>query len=330
MTTYSYTKYIDDDRLALEIRNSGITIALDSVVITGEESVNVIFKADLPVPDKAILDDLISSHINRPITVRDSVELFGIDITSNVEKAMKVAITKLEGSSTQKISHDFCDATTWYTESIRVTSETLSVSGAGNILFTSNHENWIDLVSGKVPYEDRVAADYSAVIRVDGAIVTEGFTINYSNGEVSFSQSKSGSTITADYSYADKSTWKISPDTSKILKILGTTVKFTSDVNLGVGQSINFQLYVSGIPYGNSSIYKNVKDLIKCTTSISPSSMAGFGDVSQNVNFLPFDYTTSKDLKSSLMMEVRIWLSNHEPCSGEFGIVTANCLSLSE
>jgi len=327
MTTYSYIKYIDDDRLSLEIRNSLITISLSSVVITGEQAVDITFKAPLSVSDKSLLDYIVSSHINQPITVRDSVEIANVDITSSAERAIKVATTKLEGSSTQKVSHDFCDDTTWYSNSLRISSETLSTSD--NLTYKSIHPVWIDLEHGKVPYEDRLAVNYKPIIKVNGAIVTSGFNIDYKKGEITFTQSKSGSTVTAYYSYANGSTWSILPDPSKILKILGTTIKFTSDVNLGAGQSINFQLFVGGNPYGYPTVYKNVKDLIKCTM-LAPSTIKGFGGVVGEVNFLPFDYITSKDLKSSLGMEIRIWLSNHLECAGEFGIVSANCISVAE
>jgi len=323
MTTYSYTKYIDDDRLALEIRNSGITIALDSVIITGEETVDVIFKADLPAPDLSILDILIAEHINQPITVRDSVDLANVDITSNAERAIKMAPTKLEGSSTLLVSHDFCDDTTWYTDSIKI-SETLSSSDT--LTFKGTEEVWIDLEHGKVPHEDKFSANYKPIVRVNGVVATSGYSIDYKKGEVTFEVAKTG-TVTAEYNYANGSMWSIVPYESKILKILGTTIKFTSDVAIGAGQSINLQLFVSGVPYGEIVKYKNVKDLIKCSMS-SPSSMKGFGDVAGEVNFLPFDYITSKDLKSEMFMEIRIWLSDHQVCVGEFGVVTANCLSL--
>lgn len=327
MATYSYTKYIDDDRLALEICNSTIITALNSVIITGEKTVDIIFKAALSTQDKAMLDDIVNSHINQPITVRDSVILANVDITSNAEKAIKTAPTKLEGSSTHLISHDFCDDTTWYGDSKKVENEILTSSDG--VTFKSAHTSWIDLEHGKVPYEDRLAPHYKPVIKVNGMAISEGFTIDYKKGEITFSSSKSGATVSAGYSYASGSTWKIVPDTGRILKILGTTIKFTSDVVLGDGQSIKFQLYVGGQPYGEPTVYKNIRDIIKCTM-VQPSSLQGFSDVSGIVNILPFDYITSKDIKSSLGMEIRIWLSNHKVCSGEFGVVTANCLSVKE
>jgi len=322
MATYGYTKYIDDDRLALEIRNSAITIALDEVVITGEETVDVIFKADLPENDKLILDDLILAHINQPITVRDSVDLANVDITSNAERAIKMAPTKLEGSSTQLFSHDFCDKTTWYGESLK---KDQVLTSQDNLIFKGSETFWIYLVHGNVPHEDRIATDYATVIRVDGAILTTGYSIDYAKGEVTFDQAQTG-VVTAVYNHAVGSSWSIKPKDGRILKIIGTTVKFTSDVEL-LGQSIDMQLFIGGNPMGEIIRYKNVKDLMKCSTA-SPSKIQGFGDVLGEVNFLPFDYLTSKDLKSSLLMEIKIWLSQDKECNGEFGVVVADCLSL--
>ena len=155
--------------------------------------------------------------------------------------------------------------------------------------------------------------------------VTSGYSLDYVKGEVSFEQIQNG-VITAEYSHSLGSAWSIKPNEGTTLKILGTTVKFTSDVQL-MGQSIDMQLFVAGTPYGHVIRYKNVRDLMKCSMA-APSSMEGFGDVINKVNFLPFDYITSKDLKSSELTEIRIWLSGHEECGGEFGIVSANCLSI--
>ncbi len=327
MATYSYVKYVDDDRLALEIRNSSITVALDSVLITGEQMVDVVFKADLSPQDKTVLDQLVYEHINQPITVRDSVELANVDITSSAERAIKMAPTKLEGSSTQLISHDFCDDTTWWYDSVRIENEVLSTTDG--LIYKSTHPVWIDLEHGKVPYEDRFSYLYKPVVKVNNVIIEEGFSIDYKKGEITFLENKQSDEVSVSYSYANGSTWKIVPDIGKILKILGTTIKFTSDVSLGVGQHIMFQLFIAGNPYGQPTVYKNIKDIIKCTM-LDPTSLVGFSDVVGTVNFLPFEYITSKDLKSSMGMEIRIWLSKHIPCSGEFGIVTANCISVKE
>ena len=260
-------------------------------------------------------------------------ELTNIDITSS-EKALKVTPTKLEGSSTLKISHNYCDKTTWYTESVEVTSETLSVSGAGNLVFMSLHEDWIDLTHGKVPYEARIAADYSPVISVDDVPLTgdaaSGFTINYEEGSVTFLSEQTG-TVKAHYHYADGSGWFIEPDPGKILKIIGTEVKFTEDSVIDMDHAIIFQLYIFGgtVPYGEPTIYNNLEDIIKCSMGES-YVIPAFGVMPKKVIVLPFDYITSKDLPSSLGAVIKIKLAEDTPVEGTFGIVSAHCISVNE
>ena len=322
MATYSYTQYIDEDRLSLEIRNSNITIALNEVVITGENTADVFFKNDLPSVDKGILDELIADHINQPITVRDSVDIANVGI-SKTQKALTVAATKQEGSSTHIISHDFTDKTTWYTESVRV--DNVVLTSTDNLTFTSNHLNWINLTSGKVPYEHRLSR-YFPVIKVNGAIVTPDVSIDHNSGAITFANPQTG-TITADYSYAEGSTWVLKPSVGKVLKLEGTAVKFTNDVEIGEDQSMVFQLYIGGNSYGSPTVYNNIKDFVKCAmgeVSVTPS----FGDLLNEVITIPFDYITSKDLDSSIGMEVRIKIPNDTPITGEFGVISARCVSI--
>lgn len=63
---YTYDKLIDASRLELEIRNSAIVTALDYITAVGT-AVDILFKAELSVGDKAILDGLVDVHIPTPI-----------------------------------------------------------------------------------------------------------------------------------------------------------------------------------------------------------------------------------------------------------------------
>ena len=153
---YSYIKEVNCGRLELEIRESAILTALHSVSALGSGStmsVDVTFKAELSTEDKILLDGIVSTHVPTPVVEETpAVKIDSVDI-SQVERALKVTPTKLEGSSTTLISHNFCDATTWYTESSKITGEVLTTED--NLTFKSNHVNWIDLTHGKVPYEHR-------------------------------------------------------------------------------------------------------------------------------------------------------------------------------
>lgn len=63
MMMYTYSKAINSPRLELEIRSSAIAVALDYIsqsVLT----VNIVFKSVLSLEENAILDNLITAHIN--------------------------------------------------------------------------------------------------------------------------------------------------------------------------------------------------------------------------------------------------------------------------
>lgn len=63
---YTYSKLVEASRLELEIRNSAIVTALDYITTLGDV-VDVLFKAELSIADKAILDGIIESHVPTPI-----------------------------------------------------------------------------------------------------------------------------------------------------------------------------------------------------------------------------------------------------------------------
>ena len=263
----------------------------------------------------------------------NSMILENVETTSS-EKALKVTPTKLEGSSTMLVSHNFCDKTTWYTESIKVSSETLTVSGGGNTLFTSQNKFWIDLTHGKVPYEHRIQDLFSVVVSVDdvpltGASASE-FTINYEDGAVLFNEAQTG-VVKAAYNFAYGSGWCFYPSPGKILKVIGTDVKFTDDAILDMEHAIHFQFYIMGgtVPYGSPTIYNNMYDIIKCSKGVV-SRIYAFGELKQDVTVLPFDYITSKDLPSSIGALIKISLAKSEPIAGTLGMVTVHCISLDE
>jgi len=263
----------------------------------------------------------------------NSVILDNVDTTTS-EKALKVTPTKLEGSSTMLISHNFCDKTTWWTESARVSSETLSVSGdTDDKVFNSQHNFWIDLTHGKVPYEHRLEG-YDVVISVDDVPLTGAssseFKVNYEEGAVTFNESQTG-TVKAEYSYAVGSGWNIGPVSGKILKIIGTDVKFTTDAVLDMAHAISFQLYIMGgaMAYGSPTIYNTMDDVITCSKG-NASVIPAFGEHTKEVIVLPFDYITSKDLPSSLGAMIKIKLANGDPIPGTIGLVVAHCISMDE
>ena len=69
MITYEYEKDVYDiNRLVDEIRNSSITIALDHVSVFGNQ-LSIVFKLEISVDEKIILDGIIASHTGEPLPV---------------------------------------------------------------------------------------------------------------------------------------------------------------------------------------------------------------------------------------------------------------------
>lgn len=297
MTTNEYNAYIDTNKPAYDVWYNSVYLITKNAI---ENLTNIIVSTKLSNAD-----------------------------STTTEKAIKVAPITPEGSSSTLVSHNFCDPTTWWTQSIRISQETLSTSD--NFTFNSGHVNWIDITHGKIPYEDRLQTAtilYKPVIYIDNVVTTTGFTINYATGDVTFESSQTGKTVKADYNYATGSMWKIEPTAGKIIKLIGTEVKFTKDITWG-NHSIIFAPFSGNTQVGAATVYKSIFDLIKCTTGnyqIVPS----FGGNANDVVIMPFNYTTSKDLKSSQGLHIRIWLSDDQPVQGGFGVVKADIISLTE
>ena len=330
---YQYTKTpVACDRLTLEIQsNASITKALDYITFLSTNQLNIYFKETLPEEQITALTTLVTNHTGEPLpeNIVSNVTLYSVDKTSSAEKALKVADTKLEGSSTMFCSPNFCDKTTWYEGSTRITSETLTTSD--NLTFSSIHTYWVDLCHGKIPYEDRIDSTgnlYKAHIFIDDVETTSGYTIDYINGTIVFESSQEGKTIKATYNYAGAMQWTITPSSGKILKLIGTEIKFTKDCVLN-GNKISFQPCVSGQAYGQPTIYKNMEDIVKCCMGqgwIVPS----FDSINKDIICLPFDYVTSKDLKASQAASIKITLSSTTQVTGTFATCIGYCISITE
>jgi len=330
-TKYTYTistatanGIVDATALAEQIQASAIVTALDYINTSGD-TLDIWFKDGLSEGDEATLTALVTAHDGTPVTPPPSqMELTNI-ATNPDDKALQTAQGKLEGSSTLLVSHDWCDRTTWWTDSVQVENETLSTSD--NLTFNSAHINWIDLSHGKVPYEDEY--DPSVAIMVDDEVVLTGFTINYAAGTVTFESSQAGSVVKASYNYENGSTWKITPDSGKILKILGTIIKFAENVQLGANQKFIFQLYMGDTPLMPATVYKNMLDFAKCADG-KMDHLPTLSGMSHDMIRMEFDYLTSKNIRSSYGLNIRIWISDHEPITGEWACVVAKALSLDE
>ena len=329
MATYNYSiendtlnGAVNSGNLADEIEASSIAITWLGIEVSGDD-LDIEFDASLSTQEKTDLDAIVAAHTGEIEVEQATV----IDFPSSQKDAAgraQFSMQKPSGISFDSVSsHDFTDRTTWFTNSVRVTGETLTTNG---LEYSSINPYWIDLEHGKHAKEDEVSAPYVPVIYDGGVEVTSGFAINYDTGKVTF-DSAPGGAVTADYSYSPdtsyRSAWTIAPSAGKVLKLEHAELDFTIDVTFDI---VDFEIWVYN-PYDppnkvmyTRTTYKNFKDILKIanTVEVIPALQGITNDTLRAV----FDYTSTINLDSSVGAELRIVLRNDTPMTGEFGTIT--------
>lgn len=148
-------------------------------------------------------------------------------------------------------THNFCDQTTWFGDSERVTDQAMEVvGGSGGLIWKStndDHVNWIDMRSGRQHNQEHWAAEvdhgYAIEVKVNGTTKTQcaifkfestdgDYWVDYDTGEVHFFTDQTGATITASFSRATTSAFYVSPNAGKILRIEDAEADFSKDMVL--------------------------------------------------------------------------------------------------
>lgn len=335
---------VDPARLQNEIRASDIVTALCYISTSGD-ACDCFFKADLSVGDKATLDAIVAAHSGEPLA---PVPEYKVDSQG---RQIMVESPNLDGAMINTATHDFCDKTTWWQQSTVVADETLTDSGDGQT-FTSQHGFWIDLTHGKYYLEDRISTSTFPtkvpVVKVDGStktirppFTTSGgdYTIDYRAGTVTFATSQAGKTVTASYRYAGSSLFSLIPSSGKVLWVLDSEVQFAT--NIVMTGTMNFQAWAynpndlpNKMPVSSITNYKGLKDFITEAKGVYPLVPAIGGSTGRGLEnshlVFPFKYNQAKELKSSLGVEIRVWITGDTEYSGEFGNATFYCISLTE
>lgn len=121
------------DRLQQEIRASEIVTALDRID-TAASDVDIWFRDALSAGDETILGALVAAHSGAPLPdgARDA---FGNPVvglsTRQADGTSLVAVKSRFGREVIYATHNFCDPTTWYSESERVTDKALTDNAGG-------------------------------------------------------------------------------------------------------------------------------------------------------------------------------------------------------
>lgn len=269
--------------------------------------------------------------------------------------AMVTAPSGREGTEIITCSHNFCDTTTWYSTSTRVTEETLVDSGDG-LTFelpagSSSNVPWIDLTHGKVLWEEIPFPEHGLIVTVDAVEVIEdpmyGSLADYSTdfvaGTVTFHVSQAGKTVKATYSYPVTSEWILKPEASRIAVIEDAEIQFSSDLSYNDcmrvapwGYCIVFAPELAesnGGPIPDYQLieleprvrrYKRHDQILDEARGAYPviGTVAGIGGSSFERYGYPLIYKTITELHSAYGMELRVSLENNIPLGGERSTVT--------
>lgn len=345
------------DRLTQEIQTSSISTALDHIGTVGDDC-TLLFKDVLSADDKTTLDGLIAVHSGEllpgPATTNGGIPIIALH-SEQADKVARVVLAGRLGKEVIYATHDFTDKTSWYSQSVRMTDETLTDSGDG-LTFTSSHPNWIDMTHGKIFDEDAVSAEvshgYAISVTVDGiqkvqrkAFASTGgdYDVDYTNGKVTFFSPQTG-VVKATYSYENGSTWIMRPAPKTILKIEEAEAQFSVDVQFndtirfgawGLVDAFAPQL-MPGVPSGTLlelevNRYKAIDQIVDEARGSFPvippiGGSSGRGNQQSRYGF-PFRYGAVKILSSKAGMELRVSLEGNTVFGGERATATFYCLS---
>lgn len=257
------------------------------------------------------------------------VDLLG---KSAIQKAVPVAIYKPEETSFSRCTHDFSNKCTWYTNSVRVTGETLLGTA---LVWTTANQFVIDVDTGVVNRQDTLQS-YRLIVYDNGTEVSNSdYIVDYRTGTITFTSTPTGP-VTADYSYSPdtvgSSEWKVSPTAGNMLIIEHSEVQFTSDVLMTT--PMKFEVWIDnpyvavtghplfGIPRipAESIQYNSIRDIInESNLGYQVPTMASIG---QPVVVFPFNYVTVKPLHSALNTELIISSVGDTEMIGTFGTAT--------
>jgi len=240
------------------------------------------------------LDGIVAAHSGEPL---QSMIAAIADRFGNLQTTTRKTIGE---NATPIITHNFCDASSWWPSSLRAVHDNLDNYSGDGITWRSDHKHWIDLQHGRVGREDHIFDNpihangpFTVVIECsdDGGanwvtlVMGRDYVVNYEYGEIctswhnpydpTFTQmmgvgSLAGKQVRASYNYAasgaGSSRWSVYPNPGKILIIDKTEVQFTLDALITC--PIDFQPMmnhplVGWIPIpGHGRTFKSASDYI--------------------------------------------------------------------
>jgi len=346
--------------LTLEIQaDADITIALDYINVSGDDC-DIWFKDTLPAGDETALNAVVAAHQGAPSpnppTKDDGTPYVHID-SSQSDGSILTAATGREGTEMIVCSHNYCDKTTWYSTSTRVVEEVFDDSGDG-VTFqlpsgSSTNKPFVDVTHGKVLWEEDLSDTYGIVVLVDDVEVTEDpmygtaqdYTVNHTNGTITFHSSQSGSTVKVSYSYVGTSEWILEPPAGKIAVLEDAEIQFSADLSYddcmrvapwGYVEVFAPELWDGYDPPGpypagtRIELAPRVRRYLRHDQILDEArgayptigSVGGTGGHSSDRYGYPLIYKTVTELHSAYGMQLRVSMENDTAFGGERATVT--------
>jgi len=299
----------------------------------------------LNVDAEAVAADVLDFETNHKPTSNQSL--------NQKQQPLVQMIKPSYGNRAWTFSHNFCDKTTWSSDSIRVIDEAVGTGDGSTTIFNLANIFIIDVNHGKVTDENYIAPSDSQggttfipEIKVNNAVKTErrfsknsggDYEINYPTGEITFfSAPTTGYTIVATYFYSPPgsgSTIYIRPDAGSKTIITAIECQISSNVDMTdsmISAVFTYNPYLGNPPAkfeypGTRATYKRMTDFIGYTNGSYPpmpplgGTLRGYA---QNIYQLRYEYVVAITLNSAYGTELRIWLEDHIPYNGEITQIT--------
>ena len=263
-------------------------------------------------------------------------------------------------------THNFCDRTTWYGESVRAENEAASeVSGTEWDLANSNViciEKILDF-TGVLQDSGTPEHLYAVVVEVDSVEMTqrdpfrttfngEDYYVDYDNGKIIFASSQTGKDVRVWYSYATGSTFYMKPEPGKLLHIEKAKAQWSANYSMddelvfqvvGNGEVFAPQLwngfsppgpYPAGtqIPLVTTRYLTEAQLLLEAEEWLPELPITGTGPRARTEKWygVKFAYRTKRTLSSAAGMMLTVKLAHDLAFAGEHASATFGCVSEDE
>jgi len=319
---------VSQDRLFVDLAGSSIQTALVSVTVI-DDDVDVRYMDTLSTEDHQTLNQMVAAHDGEPLVkTPDEVKIYGQEYDASNRVIQRTIGQKTQEPTCSRTTHDYCNRCTWYSDSVRVTDEVMTVDTG--LIYKCANDAFIDVINGVINRQD-LHQVYAIEVKVSDVVQTSGYTIHHSTGKIEF-DSAPGGDVKISYSYPTTSNWRLPVPAGKQLIIEHSEVQFTTDVN--VTSPLKFEVWVdnpyygvSGHPWelipripGETVQYNSIRDIInESNLGFQVPAMLGIGEP---LIIFPFNYVGEKVMDSSMNAELVVSCVNDEELPGTYGTAT--------